>query len=356
MMIKQLLPLLTLGFARSRRHPWLVLTVYLVPLIPALGVVVLLRKLLTEKLDRSMLSDRVLEGQWFGVWSDLIKSQGEQISLLLTSAAGWIFLISIVLQLVLAVVIVKTLLESSPWPFQPGAVLRHLWRFVRSAIWFGVSLALVGVSASLIWRLFTYLAEEQRDARFDVAGMLACAVVVVMAFVPLDLAYDLSRIASVRHNDRSTFLGYMRALIAVLRRPGLFAPLYLALAALPIILHLVYYNLRAPWTPGSGLTIVFLLIAQQVVMVIRAFLKVWFWGTEVECYQLLGEPRWCLRRKPETEAPSPESYDLPAVAIEGSEPEPVETAEGPEDSEPEPVESDQKPEQEPDAELPGTGA
>jgi hypothetical protein len=356
-MIKQLLSLLTRGFTRSRRHPWLVLVVYLVPLIPALAVVILLRKLLSERLDRSLLSDRILEGHWYGVWVDLVRSQGEQISLLLTSAAGWIFLLSIVLQIVLAVVIVKTLLESSQWPPQPGAIMRHLWRFIRSAVWFAVSLALVGVAASLVWRLFTYLAEEQRDARFDVAGMLACAVVVVIAYIPLDLAYDLSRIASVRHNDRSTFLGYFRALVAVLRRPALFAPLYLALAALPIILHLAYYNLRAPWTPGSGLTIVILLIAQQVVMVIRAFLKVWFWSTEVECYQLLGEPRWCLRLKPVTEAPSPESYDLPAVVVGGSEPERFEPPLEPEEPEHDTVEpSEEGPKRESGTELPAADA
>jgi hypothetical protein len=323
-MIKQLLSLLTRGFARSRRHPWLVLVVYLVPLLPALAVVILLRKLLSERLDRSLLSDRVLEGHWYGVWVDLVRSQGEQISLLISSGAGWIFLLSIALQIVLAVVIVKTLLESSQWPPQPGAVLRHLWRFVRSALWFGASLVLVGITASLVWRLFSYLAEEQRDARYDVAGFLASAVVVVLAFIPLDLAYDLSRIASVRHNDRSTLLGYLRALIAVLRRPALFAPLYLALAALPVILHLVYYGLRSPWTPGSGLAIVALLLAQQTVMVIRAFLKVWFWSTEVECYQLLGEPRWCRRLRPEPETPAVEEYDLPEVVIEGSEPATIE--------------------------------
>jgi hypothetical protein len=54
---------------------------------------------------------------------------------------------------------------------------------------------------------------------------------------------------------------------------------------------------RTPWTPAGGAAILGLFILQQVVMALRAFLRIAFWGAEVDTYRMLGEPRWCLEKQ-----------------------------------------------------------
>jgi hypothetical protein len=291
--MKTLLSLLSRGFARARRHPWLLLIVYLVPLVPALMAVIAMARMLGEPLAFSLFSDRILDGRWFGVWVDLLASQGDQIPTYLATVIPAIFLFSILLQIVLAAIVIEVMLESEPaGPLSLATIGRSSWRFLRSAVWFVISMIPVVILASLVNHGFDRLAVSQADARYDLLAMLSFVIIVLLGLIPLDLAYDLSRIASARHDDRSTFFGFIRALLVVLRRPGLFAPLYLVLAALPLALYLAYAGIWVPWVPGSAFAIVMLFILQQLVMLVRAGLKIWFWGVEIECYQLLEEPRW----------------------------------------------------------------
>jgi hypothetical protein len=83
----------------------------------------------------------------------------------------------------------------------------------------------------------------------------------------------------------------------VLRRPGLFAPLTASFVLLPVALHLGYFLLRSPWTPATATAIALLLVAQQVVMVLRALFRLGFWGAEVAAFQSLGEPQLCRPRQ-----------------------------------------------------------
>jgi len=137
------------------------------------------------------------------------------------------------------------------------------------------------------------LAEHFADGRWDLAGIAAAAVVFLILWAPADLAYDLSRIAAVRHDHRSMFRGFFRALVIVLKKPGTFVPLYLVFLALPLLLLGLYSAFRQPWTPGTAFAVVLLALIHQIVMAIRAFFKIGFWAAEVEVFQELEEPEFC---------------------------------------------------------------
>ncbi len=168
------------------------------------------------------------------------------------------------------------------------------------------------------------MAGKQADGRLDVAGFGVAALLTFLLLAVLVPAYDLARLAAARHGDRETLRGFLRGISLVLRRPAIFLPLCASFVALVAALHLGYYAARSPWTPGSAPAILALLVAQQLVMAVRAFLHVSFWGAEVSAYRHLGEPRLCERRvkapavvmetiAPEPAAPPAEPEPAPAV-------------------------------------------
>jgi hypothetical protein len=123
-------------------------------------------------------------------------------------------------------------------------------------------------------------------------------------FVPLDLAYDLSRIAAAGQGDRRTLVGFVRAFGHALRHPLRLAPLWLFFNVLAVALVVAYVLARAAVTPSNGVHLALLLAAQQLVFLLAAFLEVGRWGAEIAYYQAIGEPRWCGRRERRWKTPS----------------------------------------------------
>jgi hypothetical protein len=72
---------------------------------------------------------------------------------------------------------------------------------------------------------------------------------------------------------------------------------------LPLAVHVVYSLFRSPFTPSTMTALLLLVIAQQAVMVVRAFLKLGFWGAEVAAYRGLDEPRFCQAKGRKHAAP-----------------------------------------------------
>ncbi|UCF68559.1 MAG: hypothetical protein JSV80_04485 [Acidobacteriota bacterium] len=298
--------LLIHGFRRAVRQPRLIFLAYAVCLLPALIVVTLVGGNLAPALDHSLFARAILEGRWFSVWTDVMGSQATALVPLLERGTLIGLILAAVLQILLAAGIVEVLVrreDSGATPFVSG-VVRNAWTFVRSAFWFVIAAALVGGIVAVCFVAFRRLASARGNGWYDVVGLLVGATVGLLLFALIDLAYDLSRIAAVRHRDKKTLRGFLRGLGFVVKRPALFAPLYLSFVIMPLALHALYYAVRSRWTVASALGVVVLLIAQQAVMLARATLKITFWGAEVACFETLGAPRLCrpkttVRRSPE---------------------------------------------------------
>ena len=354
------------GFRAARRHPRLILAAYLVPLVPALLLAALARSSFAPVLDFSLFSERVLDGRWFAVWRDFSPSPASDLGVVLGSGLTLAMLVAALLQVPVAAGTVEVLLarDGVEHPFFAG-VAAHSGRFFRAVLWFLPAAALAAGLACGTAALFFKLAEKQSNARLDLVGLGAAALVALLLLAILDPAYDLARIAAARHGDRKTLRGYLRAIGVVLRRPAVFLPLFASLVLLAVALHLVYTAARSPWTPATALAILAVLLAQQLVMGLRALLQVTSWGAEVAAYRALGEPRLCEQRAkrprpalivvdeppaapvpaPEPEAATPplEAADVglaapePTPAPSSAEPElPPEPAPAPSPREPEP--------------------
>jgi hypothetical protein len=269
-----------------------VLLAYLASLLPALLVLNLASTDLAPHLDRSLFADRLLQGDSAPPVLDFLANQprGEEA---MHAIAAPRLLLTTLLQILIAAGLVEGLMERNvrhDRPFLAG-IGRHGWRFVRSAAVFtctaALLLGLLGVGISF--------ATEGGDDRTEVLGWLVLALAGGLVYAVLDVAYDLSRIAAAAHGEGRMLVGFFRALGFTLRRPGVVLPLY-GLFTLPMLaLPAGYLALRQGWWITDGLTVAGLLVFQQALFVLRAFLQVGLWGAEIAYFQGLGEPRWCGR-------------------------------------------------------------
>lgn len=290
--------LLATGFAAARRHPRLILATYLVSLVPALALVFMARATVTPVLDHSLFSAQVLDGAWIGVGRDFTASPESDLGVILGAGLTLAILLTALVQVPLAAGTVEVLLEreGAQHPFFTG-IAKNSGRFFRSLLWF-LPTGIIAVSAGALTAAgFFKLAAAKLDARYDLAGLAAAALVALLLLSISHPAYSLTRIAAAHHNgDRKTLRGYLRAIRQVARRPTIFLPLCAAYILMVVVLHLAYTAARSPFTAATSLGILAVLLAQQAVMLVRAFLQVSMWGAELAAYRLLGAPHLCDKK------------------------------------------------------------
>lgn len=289
----QFMTFLSEGFSIAQRHKRLVIVLWLAPLVPALVLAAMAASNLAPALEHSLFADEVLRGNSYTVWTEFRSSPYDALEPILTRGVIIMALLTLLVQVLLSAGVVETLLEKErDHPFILG-VRRNFLRFARTAIVLVLSSVVPAVLGIALARGSFKLAEAQMDGRFDILGVVAAAVLFIILWAPLDLATDLSRIAAAHHDDGSMLRGFFRALKEVLKNPGVFVPLYFLFLLMPLTVHLVYSALRAPWTPSTLAAIVVLVVAQQLVMLMRAFYKLGIYGAEIAAFRGLDEPRLC---------------------------------------------------------------
>lgn len=313
------------GLRSARRRMGMVLVLYLLALVPALLVGVEAAEDFEDGLAYSRFAEETFEGNRYGVWSEL----GHQRKADLSAARGGFYALgalALLVQVLAAAGVVEVLLFREPrgeHPFLLG-VGRHGWSFVRSAIWFAAALKLLATGVSKAMEGIGTLAADRADAGLQLWGWIAVLAVAVVAFVALDLAHDLSRLAAAGHGDRRTLFGFVRALGHAFRHPLRLLPLWIFSTALPLGLTAAYLATRAAVTPRNLGHVALLVGAQQLVFLLVAFFTVARWGAEIAYYQAIGEPRWCGRRERRREA----TAGRERIASETAEPAPSHAAAG----------------------------
>lgn len=303
------------GFQIVARHKRLVVVLWLAALVPAVLLALMAAPNLVSSLGPSLFADRVLDGDWFIVWSEFRSSPLDALEPILSTGVVAMLLLTLAVQVVLSAGVVEVMLERRrEHPFMIGVRI-NLLRFARTTFLLLIGTAISAAAAAAVARGCFKLAEARADGRLDVLGLALAGLVFLVLWAPQALAADLSRVAAARHDDRSMTRGYLRGLAAVLRRPGLFVPLMAVFLLLPAAVHLAYFALRSPWTPSSAAAILGLFVAQQGVMLIRAGLKLGFWGAEVAAFRRLEEPRLCRSGSPRKRMPR--TGELAAVTGDG---------------------------------------
>lgn len=325
------------GFRRARRHLGTVVLVYLASLVPALLVASLISADLGPALDHSLFAERLMTGESFGVWMDFQRSDGNDLQPIQSVFLGR-FLLATLLQILVAAGAVEVLLEraaAGERPFLSG-IGRHGFRFVRSALVFGLLLAV-----AVVMSLPVSLAFQGGGGQLALIGMVVQGLVIFGLYTLLRLAYDFSRISAAAHGQGRMLVGFFKAQGFVLRHLLVVLPMFLLFTALMAALHLGLLAVRSGWSVDTPGDVLVWLLAQQAVFFGIAFLRTALWGAEVTYFQGLGEPHWCGRQPaPETAATSATSRPV------RSKPAPVPSSPPPAEATTSPSEQGSSPEQE----------
>lgn len=283
-----------LGFRGARRRPGLVAILWLAALVPALALAIVAWAEIAGDLSHSLLAGEALRGGRAGVWSELRGPESDLDAVWSTAILGALAMIAI--HALVAAGIVETLLgrhRRGERPFLRGVAL-HGWRFLRSAVWFlVVALPLAGAAGAAM----ALVTEKAPSGAAQLAGWAAILAGALLLYMPLDLAYDLSRIAAAAHGDGRMFVGFVRALGHAFRRGLVLFPLWLLFTLTIVALHLGWIAARAELAPRNAGEVVLVLAAQQAVFLLAAFLRVGLWSAEVGYVQGAGDPRWAGRRR-----------------------------------------------------------
>jgi len=146
------------------------------------------------------------------------------------------------------------------------------------------------------------------------SGGLALAALVALAVL---LALDLARVRLVRDDRRDTFRALRQSLGSVLRHPVRVVGAWLVLAVALATLTALYW-LLARWIPTTATAgILSLALAQQLLVISRAGLRVALWTAEIEIVRGLAPSP----SSPEVEAtPAVEATPPPAPELEAVHP------------------------------------
>lgn len=286
---------LAAGFGHASRHPRLIVLLWIVPLLFAAPIAILASSVLSPLDSRPFAAD-IVDGRWFGPWTDFRHSPLDQLDPVLGLGVVLAVAAGLVAQVVVAAGVVEVLLHRRhARPFLTG-VRQNGWRFARSAGFLLIGIGIAAVPATLVGRAFFDLAASRANGWLDLVGVGSAAAVFLVLVAPLLMAYDQSRIAAAAYGEGSMLLGLVRGVVFVLRHPVRFTALAVVTAVLPATVHLAYGWMRAPWVPSTGLQVALLFVVQQAVMIVRAYFKLGLWATQVEVWRDLGARRLARRR------------------------------------------------------------
>lgn len=156
---------------------------------------------------------------------------------------------------------------------------RFFGRFLRMGLAATAAAFLVaGILAGPIFGVRAGLDDSAEGAKYWLG--LAGILVALFAFLLVQLALDLARVRVARDDVRKGVRVFRATLRAVLRRPwqvlAIWIPLALCLAAVAAL----YLGFRNLLPAGSGLVLA-IFLAQQLVMIARAGMRVALWSGEI---------------------------------------------------------------------------
>lgn len=164
---------------------------------------------------------------------------------------------------------------------------RFFGRFLRMGLAAAPAALLVaGILAGPIFGVRASLDDTAEGAKFWLG--LAGILVALFAILLVQLALDLARVRVARDDVRKGVRVFRATLRAVLRRPWQVLAVWVPLALLFVAVSALYLAFRGLLPPSGGAVILVIVLAQQLVMLTRAAMRVALWSGEIA----LVERQW----------------------------------------------------------------
>ncbi len=267
---------------RTLRNPRLVLLLWAAHLaIAGVAAYPVLRHL-DRMLAHSPAGDEFLARFSLPLFADLMRAGGDW-GTVLGPLAVLVVLLTLLWNVLAAGGALESLLSADParlaHRFGRGAG-RFFGRFLRMGLAaMPTALLAAVVLAGPVFAVSQGLDDTAEGAKYwlGLAGLLLAFLALLFVL----LALDLARIRVARDDVRRGVRVFFATLRALVRRPGRVLALWALLALLFAALAAVYLAIRSLLPPTGGAALFALVLAQQLLMLARAGLRVALWSGEI---------------------------------------------------------------------------
>jgi len=289
------------GFRRSGSEIKMALVIYVLNLLLAIPLALAFRSALAAGFGMSLAPEQLMQGLDFTVFQDFMRANGERLLTVINQMLSFLIL-SMLLQTFLAGGILSVL-QDHERKFAASSFFKgcgmYFFRFFRLFLIVGVILLLVSLILGVI--LAAVVAAMGETSTSEVPDFWIRIAAIVLFLVPIILilmATDYAKIHIVLHDERSAFRACGKGFGFVFRKFFAAFGLELLLLLVPILLMVLYVLVDLAIGMTSGLTILLMFFIQQLVMAGRAWIKIFFYASEMALYR-------SLQRVPISEADIP---------------------------------------------------
>ncbi len=263
-------------------------------------------------LDRSLVSDRMVNGFDMGVFVEALMKPEISLGALARGSVPFAYLffffILFITGGILAAYREDRRLTTGEFFEASGS---YFWRMVRILLFSLIPLGVVAIVFAIVFGISSQINNEQTAFYIRLAG-IAFGVILVLL---VRLWFDVAQVRAVAQNEHGMFHNVMRALVISLKALGSLLWIYLRISIVGWFVLALGLWLWAK-VPGNHFGLSWLLL--ELVMLSQLFTRLWQRAASVTWYGLYAE-------------------EHPAAAVEFTTPQPAEIAEAPVTPEPLPV-------------------
>jgi hypothetical protein len=163
--------------------------------------------------------------------------------------------------------------------FRSGA--DHYGPFLRMLLFAGIIGVVLGIVFVVPLMPILHIADNNElEHLFLVAGAMM-PVALLTAFGLASLLLDIARIRAMREGQRRAWRAIGGAIRFLWRNPGATLGIGIAFALLTVLTFAVYFTVASAFTPTSWIAILFAIVWQQMLSLVRAGLRVSMLGAEL---------------------------------------------------------------------------
>jgi hypothetical protein len=300
------------ALARALRIPGLLLVVYAVLLIFTVPLTLGFRNVVHTAMGTSQAYDVLLTQFDFTIFADFVKQNGQQIGALLI-ASMMFALIFVLIGTFLAGGMLTILRQSerrfSLTLFFVGCA-RYFGRFLRLLLIAAVVFGGLALLAAIVFGVIMAVLSGQWETEVPVVAMVAgSGAVFALVFLFFLMVVDYAKVIAVETESSHMLQVAWQAVRFVAKNlPRAFA-VHLVLIVVALLLVGVYWLLDGVIGMISPLTIMVMVVIQQIFVLARTWLRAAFFSAEISVYQSVK-----LREAPFIDTPPPSEEPGPLYA------------------------------------------
>jgi hypothetical protein len=278
------------GFRRATSEPKMVLVLFVINILTAIPLAMAFREVLKAGLGSSMAPSELMEGMDFTVLADFMRLHSEAVSAVFSQIA-WVMVLYMLVNTFLSGGILTGLRWNnahSPISEFFSGCARYFVRFLRLFFLFVVVLVIVVPILAMVLALLSQL--FTRNSTSEITDFISGIVLIILFLIPvmiLLMIADYAKIAVVVNDETAMVKTAWRSTEFVFSHFTKTVGLELMMLLVPIVLFAIYMVLDLNIGMTTDLTIIIMLIIQQLFMASRAWSKVFFFAGEMSLYQSL---------------------------------------------------------------------